>query len=79
MKETKRILLSCFLFFFFFFQFSMHMGEARMGERVKFNGKTQKTESSEKGTRFRFSKLFVYYQFPPVTKIISIKCLLRNA
>lgn len=56
----------------------MHMGEARMGERVKFNGKTQKTESSEKGTRFRFSKLFVYYQFPPVTKIISIKCLLRN-
>ena len=27
-----------FLFAFFFFQFSMHVGEARMGEMAKFNG-----------------------------------------
>ena len=39
-KETKE----CFFPFclFFFFQFSMHMGEARMGEMVKFNSQKQR-------------------------------------
>lgn len=39
-EGNKRMLLSFLPFFFF--QFSMHMGEARVGEMVKFNSQKQR-------------------------------------
>ena len=53
-----------FLFaFFFFFQFSMHVGEARMGEMAKFNGQKQR--------KLKAQRKELYSDFPNYLSIIT--------